>query len=184
MSTPSQHVPPAPSTSPAIAPLSARSPGWSDAPKRKWWKLIAAQSGQVADLYRAGLWTVVALLAITIWFVATPSSTGEDRASDISSAEAVKTINDNNTEGAPQQQVVNGWFVADTIPILSEQLSDVHEAINTGRLPSLAFLFGLGACADLAGRSLLSFVGRKDQSDRTSDVNQTPPNQVVPTLEP
>ncbi|NUL47376.1 hypothetical protein F7P69_19540 [Cellulosimicrobium funkei] len=182
MNTPSHHVPPHPTTAPDLTPSTARPHGWSDASKPRWMNRTTAPSARVADLYRATLWTMVAVLAIVIWFSAAPSSTAEDWSSDISSAEAGKVVNDGSTSGAPQQQVVNGWFVVDTIPILSEQLSEIQAAASTGRLPALALLFGLAACADLVGRSLLSFRGTPSQSAKGSEKDRTSSTQEVPTL--
>ena len=105
------------------------------------------------DKFRAVLWTVVALLSLAVWFAAAPES--QDWSAQMSVAEARKSVNESSASGAPQQQVVNGWFVADALPIISEQLAESHQAAASGRVPSLLFVFGLGACADLVGRSLL-----------------------------
>lgn len=142
----------------------------------------AARTARFADLYRAALWTVVAVLAIVVWISAAPSSTGEDWSSDISTAEAGKVVNDASTSGAPQQQVVNGWFIVDTIPVLSEQLTELQTAASTGRVPSLALLFGLAACADLVGRSLLTSRRTPEQLATASDEEEPSSVPEVPTL--
>ncbi|QXQ10345.1 hypothetical protein [Paeniglutamicibacter sp. Y32M11] len=106
--------------------------------------------------YRAVVWLLVAIAAVTVWFAAPTGGEASDWSGDMTVAEFSKTANDKSTEGAPQQQVVNGWFVADTIPILSEQVSALHTSLNSGRIPGLMLVFGLGYCADVVGRSLAS----------------------------
>lgn len=106
------------------------------------------------NIFRATLWLLVALVAL--FTLSGLSSVGDptQAASAISLAENTKVANDAATQGSPQQQVVNGWFVADTIPVLSEQLAGVHAAgIYTSRLYTLALIALLGACLDIAGRS-------------------------------
>ncbi|NMR29193.1 hypothetical protein [Crystallibacter degradans] len=123
-----------------------------------------------ADAYRAAVWLVVAVLAIIVWFAAPQGGSAADWSSSISAAETNKIINDGSTEGAPQQQVVNGWFVADTIPVLSEQTAALHTSLNSGRIPSLMLLFVLGFCADVAGRSIAAA-----RTGRTAEGRATQP---------
>lgn len=133
-----------------------------------------------ADAYRAAVWLVVALLAIIVWFAAPQGGTAADWSSSISAAETNKIINDGSTEGAPQQQVVNGWFVADTIPVLSEQTAALHTSLNSGRIPSLMLLFILGFCVDVAGRSIAAArAGRTDQG-RATQPRRSGAEAVIP----
>lgn len=106
------------------------------------------------DVYRAAVWLIVAVLAVIVWFAAPVGESPETWASQVSAADAKKIINDASTEGAPQQQVVNGWYVADVLPVLSHQNSATYNALTGGRLPALALLFGLGYCVDVIGCSL------------------------------
>jgi len=105
------------------------------------------------DAYRAIVWLVVAITAVAVWFATPQGGSVDSWSSAISTAEMSKAVNDQSAQGAPQQQVVNGWFVADTVPVLSGQASALHTTLNAGRIPSLMLVFGLGWCADVVGRS-------------------------------
>lgn len=139
-------------TTPARSPVGADAFGQSPLPPQK----TAAKRPRRfnLDVYRAAVWLIVAVLAVIVWFAAPSGETSETWASQISAADAKKIINDASTEGAPQQTVVNGWYVADVLPVLSHQNSAVHSALTGGRLPSLVLLFGLGYCIDVIGCSL------------------------------
>ena len=80
----------------------------------------------------------LALAAIVVWFAMAP----EDRSSDISRALTEYSLNEARTEGAPQQQVVNGWVAKDLLTIIAEQQND---AASDERIPALAGLLVLGA---------------------------------------
>jgi hypothetical protein len=80
----------------------------------------------------------LALAAIVVWFTMAP----EDRSSDISRALTEYSLNEARTEGAPQQQVVNGWVAKDLLTIIAEQQND---AASDERIPALAGLLVLGA---------------------------------------
>lgn len=137
---------------PAHSPLGADAFGQTPCPPRK--TTAKGPRRFNLDVYRAAVWLVVAVLAVIVWFAGPSDETTETWASQISAADAKKIINDASTEGAPQQTVVNGWYVADVLPILSHQSSAVHSALTGGRLPSLGLLFGLGYCIDVIGCSL------------------------------
>lgn len=86
-----------------------------------------------------------------------PTTTSSSASSDLEVAQSLYEINDSNTRGAPQQQVVNGWFVRDTIPIVIEQLEDLHADAEAQRVQSLeteqalfslVFMFVLGVSGD------------------------------------
>jgi hypothetical protein len=66
----------------------------------------------------------------------------EDRSSDIRQALVEYELNEARTEGAPQQQVVNGWVAKDLLTIIAEQQNDVA---GDERLPALVGLLVLGA---------------------------------------
>lgn len=105
------------------------------------------------DTFRAVVWLIVAVTAVIVWFAAPSGEDAENWVSQVSAADARKTINDASAEGAPQQQVVNGWYVADVLPILSDQNSALHSTLTVGRIPSLMLVFGLGYCVDVVGSS-------------------------------
>ncbi len=74
---------------------------------------------------------------MVVWFAMAP----EDRSSDISQALTEYSLNEARTEGAPQQQVVNGWVAKDLLAIIAEQQND---AASDERIPALAGLLVLG----------------------------------------
>jgi hypothetical protein len=80
---------------------------------------------------------ILALAAIVVWFTMGP----EDRSDDISQALAEYSLNEARTQGAPQQQVVNGWVAKDLLTIIAEQQND---AASDERMPALAGLLVLG----------------------------------------
>jgi hypothetical protein len=81
---------------------------------------------------------VLAVAAVVVWFTLGP----EDRSSDIRQAISAYELNELRTEGAPQQQVVNGWVAKDLLTIIAEQQNDVS---SDERLPALVALLVLGA---------------------------------------
>lgn len=83
---------------------------------------------------------VLALTAVIIWFAMAPDDSS-DRSRDISRALATYELNDARTEGAPQQQVVNGWVAKDLLTVIAEQQND---PTTDTRLPALAVLGVLG----------------------------------------
>lgn len=104
--------------------------------------------------YRAWVWIIVAVCAlltlIGLASVGDPSSAENQMAV----AELTKSSNDSRAQGAPQQQVVNGWFTTDALSTISQQLSGIHEAGRyTSRLYFLALIASLGVAADIIGRS-------------------------------
>jgi hypothetical protein len=80
---------------------------------------------------------VLALAAIVVWFAMAP----ENRSNDISQALTEYSLNEARTQGAPQQQVVNGWVAKDLLTIIAEQQND---AASDERVPALAGLLVLG----------------------------------------
>ena len=94
---------------------------------------------------RAGA-IVLALAAIVVWFAMAPDDS-EDRSSDISRVLAEYELNETRTQGAPQQQVVNGWVAKDLLTIIAEQQ---NESISDERLPALAVLVILGLALHIA----------------------------------
>lgn len=81
---------------------------------------------------------VLAIAAVVVWFAMGP----QDRSEDIRQALADYERNELRTEGAPQQQVVNGWVAKDLLTVIAEQQNDTA---SDERLPALAGLLVLGA---------------------------------------
>lgn len=106
------------------------------------------------DAYRAWVWIAVAICSL--FTLIGLSSVGDPTSAEaqLSAAELTKSSNDSRTQGAPQQQVVNGWFLVDSVPIISEQLEGIHQAgVYNSRLYFLALIVILGVSADFVGRS-------------------------------
>ncbi|MGY1708334.1 hypothetical protein ACI8AC_02365 [Geodermatophilus sp. SYSU D00758] len=89
---------------------------------------------------------MLALAAIVVWFAMAPDESS-DRSSDIASALADYELNEARTQGAPQQQVVNGWVAKDLLTIVAEQQND---SMTDERLPALAVLVVLGLALHIA----------------------------------
>ncbi|MGY1704936.1 hypothetical protein ACI79C_10200 [Geodermatophilus sp. SYSU D00697] len=89
---------------------------------------------------------VLALAAVVVWFAMAPDESS-NRSADIASALADYEVNDARTQGAPQQQVVNGWVAKDLLTIIAEQQ---NESVTDDRLPALAILVVLGLALHLA----------------------------------
>lgn len=67
---------------------------------------------------------LLSIAAVAIWFLLAPSensSNNADFSSDIALALANYETNNSNTQGAPQQQVVNGWVTKDLLAVLARQ---------------------------------------------------------------
>lgn len=89
------------------------------------------------------------------------SSTDSGASTLIAVAESDYRANNALTRGAPQQQVANGWFVRDTLPILSTQLDTVSQQVTTvanqnlkmqQAMFSLAFTIFIGIAGDFLVR--------------------------------
>lgn len=142
-----------------------------EAPKQSTSKLeLSAKTVKLfdADAYRAIVWILVAAFALVVWFSAPEKSDPDAGSARMISAEVNKRSNDSNAQGAPQQQVVNGWFVADALPVISDQIAGVHTSIAANRVPALAMVFGLGFCIDVVGRSFGNIHNRRVLGNPTS----------------
>ncbi len=89
---------------------------------------------------------VLAVAAIVVWFAMAPDASS-DRSTDIASALADYELNNARTQGAPQQQVVNGWVAKDLLTVIAEQQ---NESVTDERLPALAVLVVFGLALRLA----------------------------------
>ena len=83
---------------------------------------------------------VLAVAAVVIWFTMAPAESN-DSSSDVSQALAEYELNEARTQGAPQQQVVNGWVAKDLLAIFADRQD---EAVSDERLPALAVLLVFG----------------------------------------
>lgn len=105
------------------------------------------------DAYRTLIWLLVGIASLLTLTGLGPVGDPTLAAGSIDIAESTKTLNDSNTAGAPQQQVVNGWYVADVLPVISEQLTGIHQAgLYTAHLFYLGFIALMGTCLDIVGR--------------------------------
>ncbi len=111
---------------------------------------------------------VLALAAIVVWFAMAPDSSS-DRSSDIASALAEYELNEGRTQGAPQQQVVNGWVAKDLLTVIAEQQND---SVTDERLPALAVLVILGLALHIA------------TSTRPAEAEGVASASVAPTADP
>lgn len=112
-------------------------------------------------LYKALVWVIVAIAAVVTWTTSGLDPLPvEDFSSDIALAAVAYEANNDRAEGAPQQQVVNGWYVKDVLPVIAAQNSTIieHQRLGIWRaqlVPLLLLIFGLGVCADRVGASLI-----------------------------
>lgn len=105
------------------------------------------------DAYRTLVWLLVGIASLLTLIGLGSVGDPTLAAGSIDIAESTKTLNDSNTAGAPQQQVVNGWYVADVLPVISEQLTGIHQAgLYTAHLFYLGFIALMGTCLDIVGR--------------------------------
>jgi hypothetical protein len=97
---------------------------------------------------------VLALAAAIITFALAPeqpepvNTSSYDR--QISQALSDYATNDARTQGAPQQQVVNGWIARDMLTVLTQQTNELLEvsapAASDQRIPLLLFVLILAVC--------------------------------------
>jgi hypothetical protein len=115
---------------------------------------------------------VLAVAAVVVWFAMAPSESS-DRSGDIAGALAEYELNEARTQGAPQQQVVNGWVAKDLLTVIAEQQ---NEDGSDDRLPALGVLVVLGLALHLATSA------RPAQGGSTGPTAAAPP--ADPTPEP
>jgi hypothetical protein len=100
-------------------------------------------------LLGAAVW---AGLAVTLFFLMAPQDVADTRA-DVSLALGAYEMNEDRAQGAPQQQVVNGWVAKDLLAILAEQQSDAARAERQAA-DRLAAEVALGVIALAVGLAL------------------------------
>jgi hypothetical protein len=110
----------------------------------------------------------LALAAVVIWLAMAPDESS-DRSTDIARVLAGYEMNEARTQGAPQQQVVNGWVAKDLLTVIAEQQ---NEAVSDERLPALAVLVVLGLALHIA------------TSTRPAEPGGAPSEPIVPAADP
>ncbi|WP_024368053.1 hypothetical protein [Arthrobacter sp. TB 26] len=101
------------------------------------------------------LGAVLAVLLILTWLANNPGLSGSspsDWKSDLAQAAVKNTLNAGDTKGAPQQTVVNGWYLNDIAVVQAAQNSYV--AGSSMRNGNLLALIGLGIAGELIIRGL------------------------------
>lgn len=125
--------------------------------------------------------TVLAAVALIVSFAAGPQ--GSDDATPVDYARLLEIArsdydaNNERTSGAPQQQVVNGWFARDVLSLQVLQLSDLLAASEPSptdhRLPLLGLLAVLAICLYAA----TSPPNRRSHADGATGVIASEPGQ-------
>lgn len=102
------------------------------------------------------LGVVLGILLIITWFANNPAyqsgSSPSDWKSDLAQAAVKNELNAGETKGAPQQSVVNGWYLNDIAVVQAGQNSYI--AGSSMRNGSLLALIGLGVAGELIIRGL------------------------------
>lgn len=87
---------------------------------------------------------IIALAAVVVLFTAGPS---HDDARDLSTSRAAIWVDDeanqSRTEGAPQQQVVNGWTGNALLDLISEQLDAATAPAKPDNRPAVLLTLGV-----------------------------------------
>lgn len=99
--------------------------------------LTSCVSGGTVKMFRIVALVVIGLAAIVVALL--PASRSADHNADVVAALAAADANNSMAEGAPQQQVVNGWVARDLLAILSAQL-DEQNAASDRKVPLLLML--------------------------------------------
>lgn len=120
-------------------------------------------SGVIMLLVRRIGALILAVAAISIWFVLEPEKTSAntpDYSSAISSAVKNYKVNNAAAESAPQQEVVNGWLAKDLLEIIAMAQNaslSPESAPRDDRVPAELLLLVLGV-------ALLALTSRGDAS--------------------
>lgn len=88
-------------------------------------------------MFRIVALILIGLAAIVVALL--PASSSADHNAEVSAALAAAEANNSIAEGAPQQQVVNGWVARDLLAIISSQL-DEQNAASDRKVPLLLML--------------------------------------------
>lgn len=96
------------------------------------------------------LGSVLGLLLIITWIAGNPAMSGSspsDWKSELSAADVKNTLNNDETKGAPQQTVVNGWYANDIAIVTAAQNNYI--AASSARNGNLLLLLGLGVAGEM-----------------------------------
>lgn len=125
---------------------------------------------------------ILALAAAIITFALAPEPpeevnvAGYDR--QLSQALSDYEENDARTQGAPQQQVVNGWIARDMLTILAQQTNELLEvsapAASDDRIPLLLLVLVLAVCWQATAPSDLAPARRSRPADLNDEVVAEP----------
>lgn len=139
-----QSTPPTDSSRPTT-PLPQQPPQW-------WTQVSTPAKKSAADpllLIRLA-WAILISLVLLITWGSGPD--GEDWQEEVSTAQSTARLNNDITEGAPQQQVVNGWQAVDLAEIQIRQNTALLD--SQGHTANLLLVLGLGIFGDMALRAL------------------------------
>jgi hypothetical protein len=97
---------------------------------------------------------VVLAALVTVWIGMAPSTSGSSSADwdkDAASALITNEANNQRTEGAPQQQVVNGWYANDLSAIMLRQESYIAASNDRNGAVLATLVAGLAGWAIIGG---------------------------------
>ena len=106
-------------------------------------------AGAALRILCAAVW---AGLAVALFFLMAPQDVA-DSSVDVTMALGAYELNEDRADGAPQQQVVNGWVAKDLLAILAQQQSDAARAEQQAA-DRLAAEVALGVIALAVGLAL------------------------------
>ena len=122
---------------------------------------------------------LLSIAAVAVWFLLAPSQNSSgtrDFSSYIATALANYETNNATTQGAPQQQVVNGWITKDLLTVLARQQNvalSPDGAPRDNRIPAELLLVVLGLA--LIIRTTGETASRQSASPTAGD--PTPPTE-------
>lgn len=109
-----------------------------------------------ADFARILLGSLLVFMLIFTWVSGTPDSddagTPSDWIRDVDAAVFSNELNNGETDGAPQQSVVNGWYANDLALIEASQ--NTYMAASSDRNGKILFIIGLGVAGELIIRGV------------------------------
>lgn len=111
-----------------------------------------------ANVARILLGAVLALMLLTTWIANNPGihsgSTPSDWKASLAEAALTNELNDGETKGAPQQTVVNGWYLNDIAAVQAAQ--NTYIAGSSLRNGNLLTIIGFALAGELIIRGVES----------------------------
>lgn len=124
-------------------------------------------------IFRRVGFSVLALAAVVIFFAGRPDSVEvNDHSFSRISIESDDDANNSRTQGAPQQQVVNGWTTNAYLRLISQQLDQVGALVPIDERPAALLLLGVLALTLQFGTQ--PSVRRESTAARQDDVSHPP----------